>query len=397
MWKRRRRYNDYMRYPSQLFDNEKQYYGGFAAGKPYVKSNWQVDDFMMPYSYRPPKPPSWSPYRKYPNPYKQKPQLKKYDNTVSDVQQTSTAIVPREYAEPSMKLYQPGYERHLAAFKKSANLIKNYKQLLKNTKLRKELHNKIWGKLDHEYKRIDKIMAADPFVTRKELPPMEGRTIEEAYRDVPDKEHARLITYRDGDTMTVAQAIEDERRESGQTREVYDVDALDEHKQIVQGYRNDRRNNALEYKRDLALYNDKKAGEIEEHKQMVINNITKEFTGKRFNKREFINVLERWNNAHIQAYGVPVSAQKIQEYYKIDLPPGVAYNIDLNHYKQFVGKLENGQSKLALENAPRQPIIEEPEIPVIKNPSVPKLTYKSDDGKVADSSRSDKGPKLLLD
>lgn len=257
MWKRRRRYRDRsMKYSPQPFDNEKQYYGGFASGRPYIKSTWQIDDFMMPYSYKPPKPPTWSPHRKYPNPYKPKPQLKKYDDTVMEpVKESVSKPVPRDNLVPPLILYEPAYERHLAAFNKSARLTNKYSKMLDDKRYSKKTYNALYKALEREHNRREQIVAAPPLPKRKQLPPLQGRTVEEAYAPIEDKEHARLITYREGDTMTVAQAIEDERRENAQPRQVtwIDDDPNDiKESRIVehQNYRNTNRENRLNDRRN---------------------------------------------------------------------------------------------------------------------------------------------------
>lgn len=257
MWKRRRRYRDRsMKYAPQPFDNEKQYYGGFASGRPYIKSTWQIDDFMMPYSYKPPKPPTWSPYRKYPNPYKPKPQLKKYDDTVMEpVKESVSKPVLRDNLVPPLILYEPAYERHLAAFNKSARLTNKYSKMLDDKRYSKKTYNALYKALEREHNRREQIVAAPPLPKRKQLPPLQGRTVEEAYAPIEDKEHARLITYREGDTMTVAQAIEDERRENAQPRQVtwIDDDPNDiKESRIVehQNYRNTNRENRLNDRRN---------------------------------------------------------------------------------------------------------------------------------------------------
>lgn len=257
MWKRRRRYRDRsMKYAPQPFDNEKQYYGGFASGRPYIKSTWQIDDFMMPYSYKPPKPPTWSPYRKYPNPYKPKPQLKKYDDTVMEpVKESVSKPVLRDNLVPPLILYEPAYERHLAAFNKSARLTNKYSKMLDDKRYSKKTYNALYMALEREHNRREQIVAAPPLPKRKQLPPLQGRTVEEAYAPIEDKEHARLITYREGDTMTVAQAIEDERRENAQPRQVtwIDDDPNDiKESRIVehQNYRNTNRENRLNDRRN---------------------------------------------------------------------------------------------------------------------------------------------------
>lgn len=250
MWKRRRRYRDRsMRYATQPFDNEKQYYSGFASGRPYIKSTWQIDDFMMPYSYKPPKPPTWSPHRKYPNPYKPKSQLKKYDDTVPElIREPVSKPIPRDNLVPPLVLYEPAYERHLAAFNKSARLTNKYSKMLDDKRYSKKMHNALYKALEREHNRREVIVAAPPLPKRKQLPPLEGRTIEEAYAPIEDKEHARLITYREGDTMTVAQAIEDERRENAQPRQVTWVN--DDPNDIKESRIIERQNN-----RETARYN----------------------------------------------------------------------------------------------------------------------------------------------
>lgn len=257
MWKRRRRYRDRsMKYATQPFDNEKQYYGGFASGRPYIKSTWQIDDFMMPYSYKPPKPPTWSPHRKYPNPYKPKPQLKKHDDTVMEpIKEPVSKPVPRDNLVPPLILYEPAYERHLVAFNKSARLTNKYSKMLDDKRYSKKTYNALYKALEREHNRREQIVAAPPLPKRKQLPPLEGRTVEEAYAPIEDKEHARLITYREGDTMTVAQAIEDERRENAQPRQVtwIDDDPNDiKESRIVehQNYRNTNRENRLNDRRN---------------------------------------------------------------------------------------------------------------------------------------------------
>ena len=162
MWKRRRRYRDRsMKYAPQPFDNEKQYYGGFASGRPYIKSTWQIDDFMMPYSYKPPKPPTWSPHRKYPNPYKPKPQLKKYDDTVMEpIKESVSKPVPRDNLVPPLVLYEPAYERHLAAFNKSARLTSKYSKMLDDKRYSKKMHNALYKALEREHNRREVIVAA---------------------------------------------------------------------------------------------------------------------------------------------------------------------------------------------------------------------------------------------
>lgn len=260
MWKRRRRYRDRsMKYATQPFDNEKQYYSGFASGRPYIKNNWQVDDFMMPYSYKPPKSPTWSPHRKYPNPYKPKPQLKKYDDTVMEVvKEPVSKPVPRDNLVPPLILYEPAYERHLAAFNKSARLTNKYSKMLDDKRYSKKTHNALYKALEREHNRREMIVAAPPLPKRKELPPLQGRTAEEIYAPIKDKEHARLITYREGDTMTVAQAIEDERRENTQPRQVgwIDVDADDIKESRIVERQNNRENaryNRLMDRRDQQM------------------------------------------------------------------------------------------------------------------------------------------------
>ncbi len=58
---------------------------------------------MMPYSYKPPKPPTWSPYRKYSNSYKPKSQLKKYDDTVMEpVKEPVSKPIPRDNLVPPL-------------------------------------------------------------------------------------------------------------------------------------------------------------------------------------------------------------------------------------------------------------------------------------------------------
>lgn len=383
MWKRRRRYRDQsMRYPSQPFDNERQYYSGFASGRPYIKDYFHTEEFKMPYSYKPNTPKPWSPYRKYANPFTTK-KLKRYDDTIPEVRQTSTTVVPREYAEPSMKLYQPGYERHLAAFKKSSSRIKNYKQMLANKQLRKDLHNKIWGKLDSEYKRIDKIMQADPFVSKKDTQPMTGRTAKEFYKDVEDKENTRLITYRPGDTMTVAKMIEQEERDN-QPRQVTYVDEPDvvetrivQHQQI----RNDQRNKRIEQQR---VENEKRVAKYEHDKQVaieakdqlnavakVVNNAIT--TGRNLTRNNLLQV-QRAINASVQEHGLPASAQNLQEVYGFYLPPGVAKSVD-DMYIRLHGEQFN-----QMEIEP--PVRELPEPPS-------RFQYKPiKDGDVPDSSKS---------
>ena len=325
-----------MRYAPQPIDNERQFYSGFASGRPYVKDHFYTEEFKMPYSYTPNTPKPWSPYRKYANPYTTKT-LKKYDDTIPEVRQTSDVVVPRQYAEPSMKLYQSGYERHLDAFKKSSARIKNYKQMLANKQLRKDLHNKIWGKLDHEYKRIDKIMQADPFVSKSVSNPMTGRTAKEFYKDVEDKENAKLVTYRPGDTMTVAKMIEQEERDN-QPRQVIYVDEPDvvETRMVQhQQNRNTQRNNRIEQQRAI---NEKRIAKYEHDKQValesrnqlnavakVVNNAIT--TGRNLTRSNLLNV-QRAINASIDQFGSPVSAQNLQDTYNFYLPPGVAKGVD---------------------------------------------------------------------
>lgn len=383
MWKRRRRYRDQsMRYAPQPFDNERQFYGGFASGRPYVKDHFYTEEFRMPYSYTPNTPKPWSPYRKYANPYTTK-KLKKYDDTIPEVRQTSTTVVPREYAEPSMKLYQPGYERHLDAFKKSSARIKNYKQMLANKQLRKDLHNKIWGKLDHEYKRIDQIMNADPFISKKDVQPMTGRTAKDFYKDVQDKENTKLITYRPGDTMTVSKMIEQEERDS-QPRQVTYVDEPDvvesrmvQHQQI----RNVQRNNRIEQQRAenekrIAKYEHDKQVALESRNQLnavakVVNNAIT--TGRNLTRNNLLNV-QRAINASIDQFGVPASAQNLQDTYNFYLPPGVAKSVD----DMYVRTRGSQDDHMRIE----APVKELPEPPS-------RFQYKSiKDGDVPDSSKS---------
>lgn len=342
MWKRRRRYRDRsMRYATQPFDNEKQYYSGFASGRPYIKNNWQVDDFMMPYSYRPPKPPTWSPYRKYPNPYKPKPQLKKYDDTVMEpVKEPVSKPIPRDNLVPPLILYEPAYERHLAAFNKSVRLTNKYSKMLDDKRYSKKMHNALYKALEREHNRREQIVAAPPLPKRKELPPLEGRTTEEIYAPIEDKEHARLITYREGDTMTVSQAIEDERRENAQPRQVawIDVDADDmKESRIVehQNYRNTNRENRLNDRRNqqyqeqqVALRQERrvlaKAEEARDHQLQTLNshkNVIGDVRGYRRNNllrvKRNINGVEditgtRFSAVDARNLGVPLTDNDIR-------------------------------------------------------------------------------------
>lgn len=342
MWKRRRRYRDRsMRYASQPFDNEKQYYSGFASGRPYIKNTWQVDDFMMPYSYKPPKPPTWSPHRKYPNPYKPKPQLKKYDDTKTEiVKEPVSKPIPRDNLVPPLILYEPAYERHLAAFNKSARLTHKYSKMLDDKRYSKKTHNALYKALEREHNRREMIVAAPPLPKRKELPPLEGRTTEEIYAPIEDKEHARLITYREGDTMTVAQAIEDERRENAQPRQVawIDVDADDmKESRIVehQQYRNTNRENRLNDRRNqqyqeqqVALRQERriiaKAEEARDHQLQNLNSHKStigDMRGARrynigFAKRVLTGVEDmtgtRFSAADVRNRGVPLSDNDIR-------------------------------------------------------------------------------------
>lgn len=339
MWKRRRRYRDKsMRYAPQPFDNERQYYSGFASGKPYVKSTWQVDDFMMPYSYRPPKPPTWSPNRKYPNPYKPKPQLKKYDDTVPEpIKEPVPKPVQRDSLVPPLVLYEPAYERHLAAFNKSARLTSKYSKMLDDKRYSKKMHNALYKALEREHNRREMIVSAPPLPKRKQLPPLQGRTIEEFYAPIEDKEHARLITYREGDTMTVAKAIDDERRENMQPRQVewIDNDVLENRVVEHQSRRdinrvnrlNDRRNQQYQ-EQQLANYKEQRAlaraDDVRDNQSRILKSHTNAISDVRGYRRDNllrvkrnINGVEditgtRFSAADARQFGVPLSNNDIR-------------------------------------------------------------------------------------
>lgn len=398
MWKRRRRYRDRsMKYAPQPFDNEKQYYGGFASGRPYIKSTWQIDDFMMPYSYKPPKPPTWSPHRKYPNPYKPKPQLKKYDDTVMEsIKEPVSKPVPRDNLVPPLILYEPAYERHLAAFNKSARLTNKYSKMLDDKRYSKKMHNALYKALEREHNRREVIVAAPPLPKRKQLPPLEGRTIEEVYAPIEDKEHARLITYRDGDTMTVAQAIEDERRDNTQPRQIQWID--DDPNEIVENRivehqsrrdvdrvnrLNDRRNQQYreqqlvnyQEQRALAKSEDAKDNQLRTFKAHTntINNARGVRRDTFLRVKRNINGVEdltgtRFSAADARNLGVPLSDNDIRY---IDTVQAQQRGIDES-------RLINGT--LAIEAPP---------------PS--KAVVVIHDGDVADSSKSIKNPKYIED
>lgn len=398
MWKRRRRYRDRSyRYPSQPYDNEKQYYGGFASGRPYIKSNWQIDDFKMPYSYRPPKPPTWSPNRKYPNPYVPKLQLKKYDDTVPEIHHFSAVIVPREYAEPSMKLYQPGYERHLVAFKKSSERIKNYKQKLQNKQLRKDIHNRIWSKLGNEYKRIDKIMASGPFIDDStRLPALEGRTAKEMYAPIEDKENTKLITYREGDTMTVAQAIRAEEEESVQPQSVWVVPDDDDENNIAQQravehleYKRVKGNNLLNQKRnenyiqqqqerDQAAHNAALEDEAREYFNQHKMSANERNSMLRSMKRQMMDLSMRSARVKSDEVGHRVTVNELRRQGKVPVPRYMAKYFDqVENRRQYVDESHQLQDLFTVE----EPV----DALVVANPNI--------DGAIADSSKSIKGPK----
>ena len=399
MWKRRRRYRDKsMKYAPQPFDNEKQYYGGFASGRPYIKSTWQVDDFMMPYSYKPPKPPTWSPHRKYPNPYKPKPQLKKYDDTAMEpIREPISKPVPRDNLVPPLVLYEPAYERHLAAFNKSARLTNKYSKMLDDKRYSKKMHNALYKALEREHNRREVIVAAPPLPKRKQLPPLEGRTIEEAYAPIEDKEHARLITYRDGDTMTVAQAIEDERRENAQPRQITWID--DDPNEIVeartvehQNYRRNRGNNLLNQRRqenyDQRQIEERRqqhtlaiADDVEADKKYVFNNRVEEHQFYKNAMRDAILTSNRVIGIGEDTDGIRRSAVQLRKEGQLPIP---------KHTAQYLDKVYSQ----------RRPIDDSRTITgtmAIEAPSSSKPMIVIRDGDVADSSKSIQNPKYIED